>query len=90
MNAINHVCKTCGAVEEKASGLCDPMSLNNTNVCGRCGGISDHSDNLCCPEKQNINFTCISCGRGADLPQKLCNPRDIVLMQRDDPPTRIF
>jgi len=38
---------------------------------------------------QNINFVCIACGRVAELPSQLCNPRDIELMKKQDPPTRI-
>ena len=85
-----NICKTCGKITEKKSKLCDPVKLDKVVVCDTCGRTSDNPEHLCKPEKKNINFTCITCGRVAELPNDLCNPRDIVLMQRKDPPTRIF
>ena len=85
-----NICKTCGKITEKKSQLCDPVKLDKVVVCDTCGRTSDNPEHLCKPEKKNINFTCITCGRVAELPNDLCNPRDIVLMQRKDPPTRIF
>jgi hypothetical protein len=35
-------------------------------------------------------FVCIACGRVAELPKQLCNPRDIVLMVKEEPLTKII
>ena len=41
------------------------------------------------PKLQKINFVCIACGRVAQLPSEVCNPRDLVLMAKQEPPEKI-
>ncbi|MEE8315794.1 MAG: hypothetical protein V3R70_04520, partial [Syntrophobacteria bacterium] len=63
--------------------------VDEAYVCDHCGQASTDPRHICKPKLQNINFVCIACGRVAELPSQLCNPRDIELMKKQDPPTRI-
>ena len=84
-----HMCETCGKATEKFGHLCNPVEVDEAYVCDHCGQASTDPRHICKPKLQNINFVCIACGRVAELPSELCNPRDIELMKRQDPPTRI-
>ena len=84
-----HMCETCGKATEKFGHLCNPVEVDEAYVCDHCGQASTDPRHICKPKLQNINFVCIACGRVAELPSQLCNPRDIELMKRQDPPTRI-
>lgn len=84
-----HMCETCGKATEKLGHLCNPVEVDEAYVCDHCGQASTDPRHICKPKLQNINFVCIACGRVAELPSQLCNPRDIELMKRQDPPTRI-
>ena len=84
-----HMCETCGKTTEKFGHLCNPVELDEAYVCDHCGQASTDPRHICKPKLQHINFVCIACGRVAELPSQLCNPRDIELMRRQDPPTRI-
>jgi hypothetical protein len=85
-----HVCNSCGKVAEGTGHLCDPVKLKEAYVCEHCGQASEDPRHICKPKLQHINFVCISCGRVAELPKQLCNPRDIVLMAKGEPPTKII
>ena len=84
-----HMCETCGKTTDKLGHLCDPVEVDEAYVCDHCGQASTDPRHICKPKLQNINFVCIACGRVAELPSQLCNPRDIELMKKQDPPTRI-
>jgi DNA-directed RNA polymerase subunit RPC12/RpoP len=84
-----HMCETCGKTTDKFGHLCDPVEVDEAYVCDHCGQASTDPRHICKPKLQNINFVCIACGRVAELPSQLCNPRDIELMKKQDPPTRI-
>ena len=74
-----HVCRSCGKPAENKGHLCD---------C--CGTATKNPRHICKPKLEKINFVCITCGRLAQLPGQLCNPRDIVLMAKDEPPETIL
>jgi len=84
-----HMCKTCGKTTEVFGHLCDPVEVDEAYVCDHCGQASTDPRHICKPKLQIINFVCIACGRVAELPSQLCNPRDIELMKKQAPPTRI-
>lgn len=84
-----HMCETCGKTTDKLGHLCDPVEVDEAYVCDHCGQASTDPRHICKPKLQNINFVCIACGRVAELPSQLCNPRDIELMKKQDPPTKI-
>jgi len=84
-----HMCKGCGKVKEGPGHLCDPMEMTEAYVCEHCGSVHKDPRHICKPKLQHINFVCIACGRVAELPKQLCNPRDIVLMAKKEPPTKI-
>ena len=84
-----HMCSTCGKTTEQFGHLCDPVEVDEAYVCDHCGQASTDPRHICKPKLQNINFVCIACGRGAELPSQLCNPRDIELMKKQEPPTKI-
>jgi predicted RNA-binding Zn-ribbon protein involved in translation (DUF1610 family) len=85
-----HICKNCGKAAKGAGHLCDPVEMKETYICEHCGQSSKDPRHICKPKLQHINFVCISCGRVAELPRQLCNPRDIVLMAKGEPPTKII
>jgi hypothetical protein len=84
-----HMCNSCGKTTEKTGHLCDPVEVDEAYVCQHCGQSAQDPRHICKPKLQHINFVCIACGRVAELPSQLCNPRDIELMKKDEPPTRI-
>ncbi len=90
MAEILHVCKNCGKAAGSAGHLCDPVELKEAYICEHCGASTVDSRHVCKPKLQHLNFVCIACGRLAELPSQLCNPRDIVLMQNKEPPTKII
>ncbi|MFO7555420.1 MAG: hypothetical protein R6W88_09475 [Desulfobacterales bacterium] len=85
-----HVCNSCGKAAKDTGHLCDPVKLKEAHVCEHCGLANEDPRHICKPKLQHINFVCIACGRVAELPKQLCNPRDIVLMAKGEPPTKIF
>jgi hypothetical protein len=85
-----HTCKTCGKTATDSMGhLCDPVSPKEAYACEGCGHLTTDPRHICKPKLQKINFVCVSCGRVAQLPGQLCNPRDIELMTKQEPPTKI-
>jgi len=58
-------------------------------VCEHCGMASTDPRHISKPKLEKINFVCAACGRVAQLPSQLYDPRDIVLMANQEPPTRI-
>jgi DNA-directed RNA polymerase subunit RPC12/RpoP len=85
-----HVCKTCGRATLETGHLCDPEELKEAYVCEHCGIAATDPRHICKPKLQHVNYVCIACGRVAELPGQLCNPRDIELMARQEPPTKII
>jgi hypothetical protein len=70
--------------------LCDPVKPDEAYACEDCGHLTTDPRHICKPKLQKINFVCVACGRVAQLPGQLCNPRDIELMQKHEPPTKII
>jgi hypothetical protein len=83
-------CNTCGKEVGDRGHLCDPMEMKEAYICEHCGNATTDPRHICKPKLEKINFVCIACGRVAQYPGELCNPRDIELMKRQDPPTKII
>ena len=90
MEGHKHACKNCGKETEGRGHLCDPLELKEAYVCEHCGTATEDPRHICKPKLEKINFVCVACGRVAELPSQLCNPRDIELMAKQEPPTKII
>jgi hypothetical protein len=66
------------------------VEMKEAYICEHCGQSTTDPRHICKPKLEKINFVCIACGRVAQYPGELCNPRDIELMERQDPPTKII
>jgi hypothetical protein len=64
----------------------EKIMAEKVHMCETCGKTTDKFGHLCDPVEVDEAYVC---NRVAELPSQLCNPRDIELMKKQDPPTRI-
>jgi len=71
-----HTCKSCGAVADDSSHLCDPIV--KTLSCPYCGESDVAASHICKEKLAAMKYSCQSCGRVAEDETKLCKPTEIV------------